>query len=453
MEGVKRKVMGSYLTKFLYNLKYKGYSEFFSKMKNNVYINYEELKIHQNNDLNKIIKFSFEKVPFYRELSVKLGISFRNIESIEDLTNLPILDKKTVKNNEEKFYAEENRIYKTSSTGGSTGITLKYRIDKECSMYSRAINDRGWGYGGYRPGDHIVIFAGGSLVNTKNFRKRTINFLGNMTPFSSYGVNDEKFFHLYSYLEKRKPKYMYGYVSSIYFFALFLERKHLTLTNPPKSIFTTSEKLFPYQRGKINEVLKTEVFNAYGLNDGGVSAYECECHNGLHIDLERSILEVVDEDGNQLKEGKGRVIATNLHNFAMPLIRYDTGDMAEITHQPCKCGKTTPRLLEVIGRTTDYLKFGDVYIGSPVLTVLMGKLEVELYQIIQDSEDHVVFNLVLPKNSSIKDKENSINHIKSSMNDKVPNVKVDVMFYDSINKIQNKNKHKFIINETLNKAL
>lgn len=441
--------MRKFITNFSYNLKYKNYKNFFNEVNNNVYKSLEELEYQQNQSLEKIIKFSFDKVDYYRNLSKQIGITASDIHTKEDLVKLPILEKNIIKATQEKFYSEEKRIFKSSSTGGSTGIPLKYRIDKESSMYGRAINDRGWGYAGYKAGDHVVFFAGGSLVNKTNFKKKILNSLSNFTCFSSYGVDDEKLYTLFYYLQRKKPKFMYCYASSAYFLALFLEKNNLKLDSPPIAIFTTSEKILPYQRKKINEIINTQVFDAYGMNDGGVSAHECECHDGMHIDFERSILEVVDDEGNQLREGKGRVIATTLNNYAMPFIRYDTGDIAVITHKPCKCGRTTPRIMEIVGRTTDYLKFGNTLIGSPVLTVLMGKLDVDLYQIIQDKEDHVLFKLVLPMDVHKDTKKHCVNHIKSSMYDKVPNVKVDVEFFDSVEKLGSINKHKFIINELL----
>lgn len=443
-------MINNLLTETLYNLKYNQYSRLLEKLKGNVYRPTEELVNEQNEALRCIIKFAFEDVHYYRELVRDLGISVSDIQSVNDLIRLPIIDKKTINASREIFFSSSERVFQWSSTGGSTGVPLRYRLDKECSMYARLVSDRSWGYAGYKPGDHTVIFAGGSLVDSsQNYKKKVLNRLANMVSFSSYGVDDDRLHSLYCYLQKNKPEFMYGYASSIYFFSLYLERNELSLESPPKAIFSTAEKLLPHQRQKIFSVMQTEVFDAYGLNDGGVSAHECECHNGFHIDFERAILEVVDEQGNQVKEGKGKVIATSLHNYAMPFVRYDTGDIATITHQPCECGKTTPRLMEIIGRITDYLKFGNSYIGSPVLTVLMGKLDLDLYQIKQDAEDHVIFKLVLPINANSDMKDKCVRHIRSSMSDRVSHVSVDIEFYDSVEQLGSLNKHKFIINETL----
>ena len=108
-------------------------------------------------------------------------------------------------------------------------------------------------------------------------------------------------------------------------------------------------------RNKIEDCFSCDVFDTYGLNDGGVSAYECQEHNGLHIDTERSIMEVVDNTGVQIGDGIGSILATSLNNYAMPFIRYDTGDLGHIVNRKCNCGRGSRLLKEVIGRSVDIL--------------------------------------------------------------------------------------------------
>jgi phenylacetate-CoA ligase len=341
----------------------------------------------------------------------------------------------------------EKRRYVTSSTGGSTGVTLKYLLDLETTFYGRIINDRGWGLAGYKPGDRIVIFAGGSLVGKMNFVKKLKYFLSNKKAVSTYGITVDDMHKLSMYINKKKVLYMYGYASSIYFFAVFLKENNIKIYNKLHGDFCTSEKLFPHQRTIINEMIG-EVFDDYGLNDGGVSAHECTEHDGLHIDTERSILEVVDENGSRIKDGIGRIIATDLRNMSMPLIRYDTGDLGKITYNECKCGLKTPRLIEIIGRVTDYLLINGVYIGSPALTVLMGKLNLKMYQIIQQEKDKIVFKIVL-NNNTIEEKKYCVNFITKSINEHVKDAIINFRFYDKIEDLNITNKYKFIINETI----
>ena len=63
----------------------------------------------------------------------------------------------------------------------------------------------------------------------------------------------------------------------------YIKNNDIKLSNYPKAIFSTAEKLFPHMRTTIEEVFNTKVFDTYGLNDGGVSAFECQNHNGMHM--------------------------------------------------------------------------------------------------------------------------------------------------------------------------
>jgi phenylacetate-CoA ligase len=150
-----------------------------------------------------------------------------------------------------------------------------------------------------------------------------------------------------------KPSFLRGYPSALKEFADFIEDRGLVVPRL-KGILTTSEKLYPRVRRRVEDVFHTRIFDGYGANDGGVSAHERECGN-LHIDTERSIMEIVDKDNNQIENGTGRVLATSLTNFAMPLLRYELGDEVIATDEVCSCGRGLPMLKEIIGRTVAVL--------------------------------------------------------------------------------------------------
>jgi phenylacetate-CoA ligase len=236
-------------------------------------------------------------------------------------------------------------------------------------------------------------------------------------------------------------------VSSIYLLAKFIRDNGYEIDFQPVAIFTTAEKLLPGQRKVIEEVFKTKVFDTYGVNDGGISAYECDRHEGLHISTERAILEVVDEEGKQIIGKEGRILATSLYNYAFPFIRYEVGDIGIIQQTRCSCGRQTLLLKEVKGRTTDFLYLNGIVIGSPVLTLLMREFDVEQYQIVQKKENVVVFNIVKGKSYSSRDEE----FIKKSLESHVGPLEIYFNYVDEIIPPFG-NKYKFIINEFLSQS-
>lgn len=409
--------------------------------------NIDYLNKIQNEKLKEIIEYAVREVPYYSELFNSLGLTPEDVQTTQDLKKLPILTKEIIKNDPEKFIA---RNYKGrivgGTTGGSTGVPLKYKMSDNDYSRGVALLFRGFGMAGYELGDKMAIIAGSSLTSNKQgLKSRMQDWIMNINHFSSYGMTNEEFHKFYLSLNKKQPKFLRGYASSLFLLANYMNSEGLKLDYQIKSIFSTAEKLLSHQRKIIEKVFDTKVFDNYGLNDGGVSAYECHLHNGFHIDYERSVLEITDSDGsNQLVDQQGKILATTLYNYAMPFIRYDTGDLGEISSEPCICGCPRALLKEVAGRTTDYLKINGTYVGSPVLTILMGKVDVDFYQIIQTDSNYITINIVKGKSYTNNDENFIINSITKHVNN--VNIKFNYLANSEIDFNSNK-KHKFIIND------
>lgn len=103
-------------------------------------------------------------------------------------------------------------------------------------------------------------------------------------------------------------------------------------------------------RAKVKNVIGLELEDVYSSSETGAIAIECPEGHMYHICSESLIVEILREDGSDCLPGEiGKVVITDLHNFASPVIRYDIGDYAEIG-TPCKCGRTLPTLKQIYGR-------------------------------------------------------------------------------------------------------
>jgi phenylacetate-CoA ligase len=103
-----------------------------------------------------------------------------------------------------------------------------------------------------------------------------------------------------------------------------------------------------------------KAIDIYGLSEimGPGVAIEChEAQDGLHIAEDHFLVEVIIPDTLEpVEDGEdGELVFTSLTKEALPIIRYRTGDIASITHEPCKCGRTTTRMSRVKGRTDDMI--------------------------------------------------------------------------------------------------
>jgi phenylacetate-CoA ligase len=132
-----------------------------------------------------------------------------------------------------------------------------------------------------------------------------------------------------------------------------------------------------------------KVFSTYGVTELANSLCECSAGKGGHLHDEQLYLEILDDDGNILPDGKiGEVVATTFGVEAMPLIRYRTGDCAAMFSAKCSCGRKAPRLGPILGRKNQKLKFkGASLFPSMLQAVLEEADEVESFAIVARSEN------------------------------------------------------------------
>lgn len=422
----------------------------------NQYKQYEELRQEQKTKLKVMLNYCYENVPYYHSLFNDLKIKPNDIKNIEDLQKLPILNKEIIKSNWELFKPQNlARInYYNYATGGSTGEPFNYRLSKHARFFGGALLYRGWGYGGYKLGDQMIFLAGSSLsVGSKSaiskfFHERARNVI----KLSAYDMGNTEFEEYNKTMKLTKPQFLRGYASSIFLFSQWLE-DHDIKPYSPSAIFTTAEKLTSDMRFKIGNVFNCEVYDGYGLNDGGVSAFECSEHSGLHIDTECAIMEIVDQNGNQIQNGKGKILATSLLNFALPFIRYDTGDIGNIIDDTCNCRRGHRLLKEIIGRDKEHLitpkgkkvhgaAFFNTLFADIIKTDKININNIIEFQVIQEKRDKIIINI----RTKEKFNKKSLDEISNVITMRSEGWNVEFNYVDKIEKTA-AGKFKFIINK------
>lgn len=382
-----------------HGLVYPGFMAQYRKLMRNQSRSREALVEEQVSSLRAMVTHAYDKVPYYNALLKERGLRPDDFKSLKDLERLPVLTKGVIKDNWDAFVPLDlaTRRYERKATGGSTGTPFPYRMSRYDKMLSMCHLYRGWSYAGYGLGDRMVFMGGSSLTMGvgPSAARRVHELVKNIRMLSSFDMDEA---HLRSYadtINRFRPRFVFGYASSIYFFSKWLMENGVRV-EPPVAVFTTAEKLFPEARKGIEEALRCEVLDTYGLNDGGVSAFECLEHRGMHIDTERAVMEVVDGDGRQLAEGEGRILATSLHNHSMPFIRYDTGDLGRVAAEACPCGRPHPLLEGIMGREQDMLVTPEgVAIHGEFFTHIFWEVTgVKEFQVVQDARDHLTITVV-----------------------------------------------------------
>ena len=134
-----------------------------------------------------------------------------------------------------------------------------------------------------------------------------------------------------------------------------------------------------------------QVRDIYGGAETGIFAAECSMGNGMHCFAD-SVLEIVDPVTGQpaLNGRPGEIVTTDLSRLAMPVIRYRTGDLVEgIDTEPCPCGRTSPRMRRIVGRTGDILRVKGVYLIPEMIKEVVERHEtLGKFEIVIDRPAH-----------------------------------------------------------------
>lgn len=134
---------------------------------------------------------------------------------------------------------------------------------------------------------------------------------------------------------------------------------------------------------RIKDQWDVQLFSTYASTEMGAAFTECPAGKGGHLNDELLVLEVIDEEGKQVKDGElGEVVVTTLGVEGMPLIRYRTGDLCHVHYAPCSCGSATPRLGPVVGRKQQMIKYKGTTLFPPAIYDVLDMVkEIDLYQI------------------------------------------------------------------------
>ena len=170
-------------------------------------------------------------------------------------------------------------------------------------------------------------------------------------------------FHLA--MKRFRPKTILAYSRALTLLASFIKSRGMDAYQP-KSIITSAEVLETADRTLIEEVFGSPVFDRYGSREVAVIASECVEHTGMHVMGEGLAVEVVREGRPALAGEIGKILVTDLLNPAMPLIRYQIGDMGAWAKGSCRCGRSLPRLEKIAGRVTDFVVGADGRLVSGV---------------------------------------------------------------------------------------
>ena len=375
-----------------YNLFFK-YSCNWDKKRINEY-QYKKLK-------NLLIECD-KNVPYYHDLFHSINFKpLKDFNKLEDLSFIPILTKQKAK---EVRQFLDNPIYAKNSmrlrTSGSTGEPFEVAVSDNAWVVEQAMVWRHWAWGGYKFRDKLAMVRSYAPKSGEQFFKH--DKIRNFYMFSPFSLNDDQIAKYISVMKKESITIIRGYPSSVLTLADFIQR---TGTKLPKLklILTASESLTEKDKLFIENAFKTKVSNHYGLAEIVVMMGDCGKHCGMHNYDDYGYLELHDTDILHQK----KIIGTNLHNLATPLIRYDTGDVAENISNKINCNHTFSTVQNIIGRKDEQIKTPEGYTIPTVnfYTMFEHFTKIDRWQIVQHHLGKIEFIIKIKNGELITDEE------------------------------------------------
>ncbi len=352
----------------------------------------EQIRAWQDERLVKQVRHVWENVPYYRKKMEEKGLTPADIKGVDDLHKLPFLSKADLRDAYPYGLLGAPlkdcvRIHSTSGTTGKRVVAFYTQedIDLWDDCCARALTAAGatnedvcqvsYGFG---------LFTGGAGLNGGSHKVGCLTI-----PMSSGNTERQIMFirDLNATILCATPSYA-AYLGE--------SMKEMGLTPaqiPLKAGIFGAEAWSEEMRQDIQKTLGIRAFDIYGLTElsGPGVAFECSAQNGMHINEDHFIAEIIDpKTGEVLPDGQqGELVFTALTKKAFPLLRYRTKDICVLSHEPCPCGRTHVKMCKPRGRSDDMLIIRGVNVfPSQIETVLLNMGYPANYQIIVDRVNH-----------------------------------------------------------------
>jgi phenylacetate-CoA ligase len=348
--------------------------------------------------LRGLLQHATATVPHFRALAASHGAGAAAMSSLASLADLPIMTKQRIRDHYPDFVsATLGRDNIRKATGGSTGDPFQFQYNRDSEYRRLAAMWRGYRWGGADIGCRSAFiwswpFAGKS--GAKLAREQLYQRILGRTYFNIFELADDNLPEVVRRLALLRPQVIVTYVSGGLTLARWIIENRCPFP-PPRGVITGAEALHEPERAILQQAFGAPVFNTYGGREFMLLAAECERHR-LHVTADHLILETVDAQDRPVVGEPGRVLVTDLHNFGMPFIRYENGDVAVVDPEPCGCGRGLPLLKYIEGRVADvvHLPDGRRLTGLYFVHILKDFELIRYYKISQNRRDVLRIQIV-----------------------------------------------------------
>lgn len=392
----------------------------------------------QARKLQRLIAHAFEYVPFYSRLFRESGVTPEDIRVPADLERLPVIDKAVLRSQPPEDLIDR-RLLKSHlierHTSGSSGSPFRFFVDASYDQHCKAQYLRPYFMNGRTMFDRVLRFTA-----FPGKSRRWFQHVGLMRE-TTVGCSEPTEILLEA-LRHENAQILQGYPSVLSALASRIDPEDPGFRRP-RIVFTDSELLTPDARKSIERAFGAPVFDVFGSYETDNIGYECREHMGFHLAIDCVVAEFL-RDGAVVSAGdRGQLVCTVLHNFAMPLIRYNLDDIAAASTVSCPCGSGMPLMRVVEGRSVDCVVLPDGSTQSPMQ--FLGALDsfgdlAHEYQIIQTAPGKFLVRLVPARDFTSADRS----RVAITLRNQCPGAEVSVEQVTSIQREASGKRRTFI---------
>lgn len=340
-----------------------------------------EIKLFQEEQLRKAIKYCVQNSKFYQDLFQKNQLKIEDIQNLEDLSKIPVTTKEDLfLKNEDFVCVPQNKIIDYITTSGTLGDPVTFSMtdrDLDRLAYNECMSFKTCGV---TEGDIIQLMT----TLDRRFMAGLAYFLGARklgAGIIRVGNGIPEF--QWDTIERIKPTVIIGVPSFILRVIEFAEQKGIDYRNSSvKKAICIGEPLrnqdFSYSTlaEKIKAKWDIELYSTYASTEMSTAFNECEAGKGGHQHPDLIITEFLDENNNAVEEGQaGEITVSTLGVEGMPLLRFKTGDIAHRYTETCSCGRSSLRIGPVIGRRKQMIKYKGTTLYPAALYDVLANFE------------------------------------------------------------------------------
>lgn len=361
----------------------------------------ERIEAAQLAQAGRSLAHAYETSPFHRERLAAAG--FRPGAPLDwaGFRRLPRLARRDVQEHGRALASarvppEHGRVY-SSETSGSTGSPITYYATDVSQFFWRAftLRDHLW---------HRRDLSGKLAAIRPKIEARSVSGWGPSTdvafhtgPCATLNVGTDIDVQL-DWVAREAPAYLISNAHNVYGLAQRSLERGVSLPSL-REARTFGGVVLPEAREAVRRAWNVPLTDIYTAEEVGYMALQCPEHAHYHLQPESVLVEVLGDAGNACGPGEiGKVVVTTLHNFAMPLVRYEIGDYAE-AGPPCPCGRGLPVIARILGRQRNLMTMPNGARRWPSFPSDKWShlAPVRQLQLVQKSVDEIVVRVVAPR--------------------------------------------------------